>query len=143
MLIREDSTAYVRRRNKEETLEDRWAITVMQIMLSMGPPNWRKLLKVDHEAVVSPGSICGPRWLVHRSPSGSVSIRNYVFNTGAQYSIFPIKHFLGKVLGYSTDLMMPTDIIGKGNATSKFNSEQHIFINVFILKYRQLLKRKY
>ena len=45
----------MRRRGKEETLEDRWAMTVVKIMLLMQSLNWRKLLDIDREAAVCPG----------------------------------------------------------------------------------------
>ena len=58
VLIREASTVHVRSRRKEETLEGRWAMTVIK-MLSVESPNWGKLLGKDPEAAVCLGFICG------------------------------------------------------------------------------------
>lgn len=51
VLIGEDPTARVRR-GKEETVEDRWAMTVVKIMLLVESPNWGKLSDRHHEATV-------------------------------------------------------------------------------------------
>ena len=50
--IREDPTVCVRRRGKEDTAEDRWAMTVVKVMLLVESPNWGKLPVMDHEATV-------------------------------------------------------------------------------------------